>query len=65
MKPANNPIEYIPDSSSFPVTVWGNTWQETPMKILFVYPEYPDTFWSFRHALKFIGKKASFPPWGF
>ncbi|KAF0221037.1 MAG: radical SAM domain-containing [Geobacteraceae bacterium] len=34
------------------------------MKILFVYPEYPDTFWSFRHALKFIGKKASFPPLG-
>jgi radical SAM superfamily enzyme YgiQ (UPF0313 family) len=34
------------------------------MKILFVYPEYPDTFWSFRHALKFIGKKAAFPPLG-
>ena len=34
------------------------------MKILFVYPEYPDTFWGFRHALKFVGKKASFPPLG-
>jgi radical SAM superfamily enzyme YgiQ (UPF0313 family) len=34
------------------------------MKILFVYPEYPDTFWSFKHALKFISKKASFPPLG-
>lgn len=34
------------------------------MKILFVYPEYPDTFWSFRHALKFISKKASIPPLG-
>jgi radical SAM superfamily enzyme YgiQ (UPF0313 family) len=34
------------------------------MKILFVYPRYPDTFWSFRHALKFIGRKASFPPLG-
>ncbi|UFS71154.1 B12-binding domain-containing radical SAM protein [Geomonas sp. RF6] len=34
------------------------------MKILMVYPHYPDTFWSFRHALKFIGKKASFPPLG-
>lgn len=34
------------------------------MKILFAYPEYPDTFWSFRHALKFISKKASFPPLG-
>jgi radical SAM superfamily enzyme YgiQ (UPF0313 family) len=29
-----------------------------------VYPRYPDTFWSFRHALKFINKKASFPPLG-
>ncbi len=34
------------------------------MKILLVYPRYPDTFWSFRYALKFIGKKASFPPMG-
>jgi radical SAM superfamily enzyme YgiQ (UPF0313 family) len=34
------------------------------MKILLVYPRYPDTFWSFRHALKFISKKASFPPLG-
>lgn len=34
------------------------------MKILLVYPRYPDTFWSFKHALKFISKKASFPPLG-
>ncbi len=34
------------------------------MKILLVYPHYPDTFWSFKHALKFISKKASFPPLG-
>jgi radical SAM superfamily enzyme YgiQ (UPF0313 family) len=34
------------------------------MKILFVYPKYPDTFWSFRHALSFVGKKASIPPLG-
>lgn len=34
------------------------------MNILLVYPHYPDTFWSFRHALKFIGRKASFPPLG-
>ncbi len=34
------------------------------MKILLVYPQYPDTFWSFRHALKFISKKAPFPPLG-
>jgi radical SAM superfamily enzyme YgiQ (UPF0313 family) len=29
-----------------------------------VYPEFPDTFWSFKHALKFIRKKASLPPLG-
>jgi radical SAM superfamily enzyme YgiQ (UPF0313 family) len=34
------------------------------MKILLVYPEFPDTFWSFKHALKFIRKKASAPPLG-
>ena len=34
------------------------------MNILLVYPEFPDTFWSFKHALKFIGKKASQPPLG-
>ncbi len=34
------------------------------MKILLVYPKYPDTFWSFKHALKFISKKATFPPLG-
>jgi len=34
------------------------------LKILLVYPEYPDTFWSFRYALKLISKKAAFPPLG-
>ncbi|MFA4937040.1 MAG: B12-binding domain-containing radical SAM protein [Patescibacteria group bacterium] len=34
------------------------------MKILLVYPEYPITFWSFKHILKFIGRKAAFPPLG-
>ncbi|MFC2022459.1 B12-binding domain-containing radical SAM protein, partial [Chloroflexota bacterium] len=33
-------------------------------RILLVYPRYPETFWSFSHALKFISKKASFPPLG-
>jgi len=26
---------------------------------LVVYPEFPDTFWSFKHALRFIQKKAA------
>jgi radical SAM superfamily enzyme YgiQ (UPF0313 family) len=32
--------------------------------VLLIYPEVPPTFWSFHHALKFIGKKAAFPPLG-
>jgi len=34
------------------------------MKVLLVYPEFPDTFWSFKHALKFVKKKAGAPPLG-
>ena len=34
------------------------------MNILLIYPEYPDTFWSFKHVLRFISKKAAFPPLG-
>ena len=34
------------------------------MKVLLVYPEFPDTYWSFRHALAIEGKKAAFPPLG-
>ena len=34
------------------------------MNILLVYPKFPDTFWSFKHALKFVRKKASSPPLG-
>ena len=34
------------------------------MKILLIYPEFPDTFWSFKHTLKFVRKKAGAPPLG-
>jgi radical SAM superfamily enzyme YgiQ (UPF0313 family) len=34
------------------------------MNALLVYPEFPDTFWSFKHAIKFIGRKAALPPLG-
>jgi radical SAM superfamily enzyme YgiQ (UPF0313 family) len=34
------------------------------MKALLLYPSFPDTFWSFRHSLKFIHKKSAFPPLG-
>ena len=34
------------------------------MNILLIYPKYPETFWSFKHVLKFVSKKAAFPPLG-
>jgi radical SAM superfamily enzyme YgiQ (UPF0313 family) len=34
------------------------------MKVLLLSPEFPDTFWSFKHALKFIHRRASSPPLG-
>jgi radical SAM superfamily enzyme YgiQ (UPF0313 family) len=34
------------------------------MKVLLVYPEFPDTFWSFKHALPFQGKRSAYPPLG-
>jgi len=34
------------------------------MNILLIYPEFPDTFWSFKHALKLAHKGASSPPLG-
>jgi len=34
------------------------------MKILLVYPEQQDTFWSFKHAIRFLSKKAEGPPLG-
>ncbi|MGH9438011.1 MAG: B12-binding domain-containing radical SAM protein, partial [Terriglobia bacterium] len=34
------------------------------MKVLLVYPEFPDTFWSFKHALPFVGKRSAYPPLG-
>jgi hypothetical protein len=35
-----------------------------PMNALLIYPEFPDTFWSFKHALKFLGKLAAQPALG-
>lgn len=36
-----------------------------PVNVLLLYPEAPkDTYWSFSHALRMIGKKANTPPLG-
>ena len=34
------------------------------MNALLIYPKFPDTFWSFKHALGFLGKRAAQPPLG-
>jgi len=34
------------------------------MNALLINPKYPDTYWSLKHALKFVSKKASHPPLG-
>lgn len=34
------------------------------MNVLLVFPQYPASFWSFKHALDFISKKAAVPPLG-
>jgi radical SAM superfamily enzyme YgiQ (UPF0313 family) len=34
------------------------------LKVLLIYPQFPDTFWSFKHALKFIHKRSAYPPLG-
>ncbi|MBX3433139.1 MAG: DUF4070 domain-containing protein [Pirellulales bacterium] len=34
------------------------------MNVLLVSPETPVTFWSFKHAVRFLSRKAAFPPLG-
>lgn len=38
--------------------------KSNPVKVLLVYPEFPDTYWSFKHAISFEGKRSAFPPLG-
>jgi radical SAM superfamily enzyme YgiQ (UPF0313 family) len=34
------------------------------MRILMIYPQDPETFWSFKHVLRFVSKRSTFPPLG-
>lgn len=34
------------------------------MRVLLVYPEFPDTFWSYKHVMPFVRKRANLPPLG-
>ena len=35
-----------------------------PMKALLLYPEFPAPFWSFKHILRIVGKRATLPALG-
>lgn len=35
-----------------------------PMNALLIYPQFPETFWSFKYALSFVGKRSAQPPLG-
>ncbi|TMA46791.1 MAG: B12-binding domain-containing radical SAM protein, partial [Deltaproteobacteria bacterium] len=34
------------------------------MRALLVNPEFPPTYWSYRYALGFVGKRCALPPLG-
>jgi len=34
------------------------------LNVLLAYPEMPDTFWSFRHVVRLVSRRAAFPPLG-
>jgi radical SAM superfamily enzyme YgiQ (UPF0313 family) len=34
------------------------------MNALLIYPQFPETYWSFKYALSFVGKRAAQPPLG-
>jgi radical SAM superfamily enzyme YgiQ (UPF0313 family) len=34
------------------------------MNVLLVYPQNPDSFWSFKHVLSLVSKRSTFPPLG-
>jgi len=34
------------------------------MKVLLIYPEFPTTFWSLKHAVRFAARRALLPPLG-
>jgi radical SAM superfamily enzyme YgiQ (UPF0313 family) len=41
-----------------------DTSNKSSKKVLLIYPQYPNSFWSFKNILKLIGKRAIYPPLG-
>jgi len=44
--------------------LWTLGVQVAQVNVLLVYPETPNTFWSFKHALRLVSRKTAYPPLG-
>lgn len=54
----------MPNAIEALTTRGGDSVHERKIRVLLVSPATPDTFWSYKHVLRFISKKAAFPPLG-
>ncbi len=57
----NNKLDFLETEEQKDIYSKG---QKAGLKVLLIYPKCPDTFWSFKYALKFIAKKSTIPPLG-
>ena len=55
---------HVPTPSNAAQVVPATTTSSRTMNILLVSPRTPDTFWSFSHVMRLVGRKTAFPPLG-
>jgi hypothetical protein len=55
---------HAPTPSTAAQVVPATTTSSRTMNILLVSPRTPDTFWSFSHVMRLVGRKTAFPPLG-
>ena len=58
------PMLHVPTPSNAAQVVPATTTSSRTMNILLVSPRTPDTFWSFSHVMRLVGRKTAFPPLG-
>ena len=58
------PTLHAPTPSTAAQVVPATTTSSRTMNILLVSPRTPDTFWSFSHVMRLVGRKTAFPPLG-
>jgi len=64
VKPQKRMKSTVPNTFEEHAVYVGDYAGEKTIKVLLVSAATPDTFWSYRHVLSFISKKACFPPLG-